>query len=94
MNMYDDTGDLLHFWEAAREARSLLTERNCIAGVPAKRFLSVLESRVASLGHLTREMQPLRGGSSEQNRTGSRACCARRTRSICKFSSKFVQMYG
>ena len=27
MNMYDDTGDLLRFWEAAREARSLVTER-------------------------------------------------------------------
>ena len=45
----------------------------------AKRFLLVLESRVASLGHLRREMQPVPGGSSEQNRTGSRVSCARRT---------------
>ena len=26
MNMYGDTGDLLHFWEAARELGSLVIE--------------------------------------------------------------------
>ena len=41
-----------------------------VAGVLAKRFLLVLESRVASTGHLIRELQPVPGGgSSEQNRT-------------------------
>ena len=94
MNLYGDTGDLLHFWEALSEGLANMIIRNCVAGVPGKRFLLVLESRVASPGHLRREMQPLRGGSSEQKRTGSRVCCARRTRPICKFSSKFVQMYG
>ena len=33
-----------------------------LAGVLAKRFLLVLESRVASPGHLRREMQPVPGG--------------------------------
>ena len=92
--MYGDTGDLLHFWEAARELGSLVIDPNFIAGVLAKRFLLVIESRVASPGHLRREMQPVPGGSSKQNRTGSRVSCARRTRPICKFSRKFVQMYG
>ena len=56
-----------------------------LAGVLAKRFLLVLESRVASPGHLRRELQPFPGGCSSQNRTGSRVCCARRTRSICMY---------
>ena len=33
MNMYGDTGDLLHLREAAREMLSLVIERNYIVGV-------------------------------------------------------------
>ena len=37
-----------------------------VAGVLAKRFLLVLESRVASTGHLIRELQPVPGGGSSE----------------------------
>ena len=84
MNMYGDTGDLLHLGESLSESLTTVIIRNFTAGVLATQFLLVLESRVASSGHLRREMQPVRGGSSEQKRTGSRVSCARRTRPIYK----------
>ena len=52
-------GDLLHLPQAPRGLGSLVIELNFIAGVLAKRFLFVIESRIASLGHLRREMQPV-----------------------------------
>ena len=60
-----DTGKSSDLREAMHERLILVRSGQSLAGVLAKSMLFVLESRVASVGHLRPELRPVRGGSSE-----------------------------
>ena len=56
-----DTGESSDLREALHERLILVRSGQSVAGVLAKSMLLVLESRVASVGHLRPELRPCAG---------------------------------